>query len=101
VPSSVLTKYILGSFLIKSNEKPAANLKFIPSFGLSLLFDYLFNFINSIFSNPFFIDHSNTYPSLDILTNVSSESNLPFFFTHYTSHTASLCFPDFYLSPIS
>lgn len=80
----------------KSNEKPADNLKFTPSYKLSFYDDYttLFKFIKFVYSKPFFIDHSHILLSLLILTN-DSPLSVPFdpLPTHYTSHTLSLCLP--------
>lgn len=55
-------------------ENPAAYLKFTPSLAVSLFegLELLFKFIRSVYSRPFFIDHSTILPSelfLLLITN--------------------------------
>lgn len=97
-PSSVAAKYMELSPFKKSMENPAAYLKFTPSLAASLLegLEDLFKFIKSVYSNPFFIDHSTILPSELIDTSPSPLSDPPFppFPTQLTSQMESECFPE-------
>lgn len=96
-PSSVAAKYIELSPFKKSMENPAAYLKLTPSLAVSLFegFEDLFKFIKSVYSSPFFIDHSTILPSELIETKPSPLSAPPLFPfpTQLTSQIASVCFP--------